>query len=183
MGKIKEVVEDNQPEDDSKLEAFIKKCHSTVKSKVTDTEDTWLRGEIAKVEKATPNQLNTADFRKYFFRQGAAREFPELDEDKDKVEQSKEEDKDQEETENAEPHLRKHFQKSLRADLVRWLMIAKTKETEGCNWELDYPKFETACKRAFAIDMSARGKYDHNSPGYNRIKAMIELFIKTWSDT
>ena len=77
MGKINEVVEDNQPEE-NKLEAFIKKCHSQVKSKVIDTDDSWLKGEIAKAEKATPNQLNTADFRKYFFRQGAAREFPEL---------------------------------------------------------------------------------------------------------
>ena len=47
--------------------------------------------------------------------------------------------------------------------MIRLLMIAKTKDHDFCKWELDYPKFETVVHRAFAVDMAARGKYEHGT--------------------
>ena len=101
---------DDQP-DDGKLEAVFKKVHNAVKSKIKPTDEAWIKGEIAKAEKASSNQLNTAEFRKFAFRQGAACTFPELAAEKEetKDDNNDELDDDAEKPDDAQPQLKKHF--------------------------------------------------------------------------
>ena len=70
----------------------------------------------------------------------------------------------------------------MRSDMIRLLMIGKTKDSALCKWQLDYPKFMTALRRAFALDMAAIGPYEVNSNAYKRIKTMFVDFVKLWSD-
>lgn len=60
-------------------------------------------------------------------------------------------------------------------------MIGKTKDITICSWECDYPKFLTAVRRLFILDMSAIGVYNEGTAKYNRIKDMIHAFVKLWS--
>ena len=71
----------------------------------------------------------------------------------------------------------------MKADMIRLLMIGRTKEVECCKWNLDYPMFQTVLRRAFALDMAARGTYEFNSTDYNRIKDMFREFVKLWTGT
>jgi len=65
---------DDQPEE-NKLNEQIKEAHRIVKSRVSKTEDVWIKAQIVKAAKASSTQLNTAENRKFSFRQGAACEF------------------------------------------------------------------------------------------------------------
>ena len=96
---------DDQPEE-KKLDEAIKEAHRVAKTLVTTKiDDSSVRTLITKATKAASGQLNTADFRKYAFRQGAACDFPELNEiEKDpakKDDDELEQDEDTDKTKNA----------------------------------------------------------------------------------
>ena len=65
--------------------------------------------------------------------------------------------------------------------MMRALMIGRTKDIAICNWEQDYPKFLTALRRLFILDMGAVGVYNEGTVRYKRIAGMIEAFVKLWS--
>lgn len=185
--KIYEVIVDI-PEKEDELIKIIKAVHTEAKAVMKKYEDVNLKKDIAKASTAGVDFINTREFRSLTFRQGAANNFPEVslldkgqlknkvkDIDKDKDEESKDEDK-----EDVRPDLLHHFKKVVRGDLLRFIMLANTRQLDICAWEQDDPAFRTAVARLFTTDMAWKGAYENTGDEYKRIEKMILLFIKTF---
>lgn len=99
VAQVEQVAMDDQPED-GKLTDAIKEAHRVAKTQVLVMEDSAVKTQITRASKAASGQLNTAEFRKFIFRQGAACDFPELNQiEEDKA---KEDDDEQEQDEDTD---------------------------------------------------------------------------------
>ena len=117
LAQVDELGMDNQPAE-SGLDAAIKEAHRVAKTYYAKSDDTWTKTQINNASKATSAKLNTSDFRKLAFRQGAANKFPELsseekDKDKPAVKASDNDDEQEQDDDtdkkNASADLSKHF--------------------------------------------------------------------------
>ena len=99
--KIQQIPIDDQPDSDAKLDTAISEAHRVIKTVIGKTEDSWIRDQIVKAKNATASQLNTQEFRRYAFRQGAACEFPELnDNEKDQPKDAAKDDEQEQDDES-----------------------------------------------------------------------------------
>ena len=115
--QVDELGTDNQPAE-AGLDAAIKEAHRVAKTHYAKSDDTWTKTQINNASKATSAKLNTSDFRKLAFRQGAANKFPELsseekDKDKPAVKASDNDDEQEQDDDTekkiASADLSKHF--------------------------------------------------------------------------
>ena len=185
MAKVQNIIVDI-PEKEEDLKKIIKAAHADSKGVMSRYNETNLKKDITKASSAGVDFINTKEFRSLTFRQGAANNFPEVSllnkgqlknkvKDIDKDEESKDEEK-----EDVRPELLSHFKKVVRGDLLRYIMLANTRQLEICAWEQDDPDFKTAVTRLFATDMAWRGAYANSGDDYKRIETMVLLFIKTF---